>query len=260
MISLPVLMDVSARKVATLTLNRPDKANAYDQQMLDRLADVIAQAGADPGIRAVVLRGNGRYFCSGRDISDAIQPDLSKSQQTSFLDVCRALDALPKPTVAVIHGGCIGGGAALAACCDFALASTEAFFALPEVRVGLAPGPLALICARAMHHRGLRRYLLSGERFTVERARELQLAHEIQPPAGIEDTLTRTVHAFLQGAPGALAAAKSVLAKSALALSGPLYDEVGVIFEKQASSCEAAEGRASFRDKRQPAWYPGPAQ
>ena len=260
MTSLPVLMDVDAHKVATLTLNRPDKANACNQPMLDRLAELIARVGADPAIRVVVLRGSGKYFCSGRDISDATQPDSRNLEQTSFLDVCRALDAVPKPTIAVIRGGCIGGGASLVACCDFAIASSDSFFALPEARVGLAPGPLALICIRAMQHRGLRRYLLSGERFTAERARELQLIHEVQPPSNIEKLLSEAIDSFLLGAPGALSAAKTVLAKSATALNGHLFDEVSAIFEWQARSDEAAEGKASFRAKRRPSWYPAPAR
>ena len=112
-----VLRSLDRRGVATLTLNRPDKGNAYDQAMLDALAGEAARLAADPAVRIVVLRGSGRHFCVGAEIG-AATPEGSR---VTIPALCAALDALPKPTVALVHGACIGGGVALLSCCDVVL-------------------------------------------------------------------------------------------------------------------------------------------
>jgi methylglutaconyl-CoA hydratase len=256
-----LLVDVGPRGVATLTLNRADKSNACDGEMLGLLAAALDRAARDDAIRVVALRGAGRHFCSGADLAagrQAPEPEAPGAPPPVRLpDLCRQLQRLPKPTIAVAHGGCIGAGLALVACCDVVLATPEAFFAIPEVRIGFAPGPLTLFFHAAIGARGLRRYLLSGERFGVEEALRLGLVHAIHDRERIEAALAAMTDEFLHAAPGALAAAKANLgALASDAGSEETAARLEAEFERHKQGPEAVEGLASFREKRKPRWYP----
>jgi methylglutaconyl-CoA hydratase len=246
-----LLNSISDRGIATLAFNRPDRANSYDAPMLDALADGFERFGSNNAVRVIVLRGNGKHFSAGAAIGEGGQP------RRAIGEVCGLIDAVPKPTVAVVQGACIGGALALASCCDVIVASRAASFSIPEVRLGLAPGPLIGFFARAMGHRALRRYLLSGERFSAEEAHRIGLVQELCDAQAIESAADELIDRLLFGAPGAVAAAKHVLQKQAPAvlLSDELRD-LQAAFDAMAVSDEAAEGRAAFKEKRKPTWYP----
>ena len=125
--------------------------------------------------------------------------------------MCALVDATPKPTIAVVQGACIGGALALASCCDVMVASREAFFSIPEVRLGFAPGPLIGSFLRAMGYRALRRYLLSGERFTAEEAHRLGLVQQLCDAPAIDSVTDELIDQLLLGAPAAAANAKRLL-------------------------------------------------
>jgi len=235
---------VSSRGVATLTFNRPDRANSYDAAMLDALADGCEAFGKDAAVRVIVLRGAGRHFSAGNAIGAGGKPK-------------RPIDALPKPTVAVAQGACIGGALAIASSCDTLIASRDAFFAIPEVRLGFAPGPLLGAFARGIGYRALRRYLLSGERFSAEDGQRLGLVHRLCEPEGLEAAVDELIDALLLGAPNAAATAKQLLRRQAPpALSPDELRDLQRVHEALAQSEEAAEGRAAFKEKRKPRWYP----
>ncbi len=249
-----LLRSVDGRGIATLTLHRPDKGNAYDQALLDALLDEVTRLGADPAVRAVVLRGSGKHFCVGAEIGAAAP--AQEGPRTTIPALCVALDALPKPTVALVHGACIGGGVALLSCCDIVLAARGAFFSLPEVRLGFAPGPLIPLFLRAIDARSLRRYLLSGERFAAEEAMRVGLVHELCEPEGAGAALARLLDELLCAGPNAVAQAKRLLLRFAQPPpSQELLAELQREFEHGFNSPEAAEGRASFREKRKPRWF-----
>ena len=246
-------VEVSARKIATVTLCRPERGNAFDQTMLDELARTFALLGADEAVRIVVLRGQGRHFCTGADLAARSNTPPPPGHAT-LPDLLGAIDACPKPTVAVVHGGAIGGGAAFAACCDVVLALRDAFFSIPEVRVGLAPLGVAPFLIRAMGHRAFRRYGLTGERIAAADAVRLGLAHEVCEAGGLEAALARVTDDLLHGAPGAIAelkAASEPYASPSLATIAATRSA-----HPAARSPEAIEGIASFREKRKPRWYP----
>jgi len=243
---------INARGVATIVLNRPERSNAFDQAMLEQLAAQIAERSADDRTRIVVLRGNGKHFCGGADLA-ARRPDEA-APSVSLVDVLATLDRCPKPTIAVVHGAAVGGGAGLAACCDIVLAAESAFFSVPEVRVGMAPLGVAPFLIRAMGHRSFRRYGLSGERFGAAEALRIGLVHEIAGADTIDEKLNAIVDALLHGAPGALRELKAAMEDFA-------SPSVAAIFAKRTShpavrSPEASEGVLSFKEKRKPSWYP----
>ena len=142
-----VLCDIDARGVATVSINRPNVNNAYNGEVIDALLNGAKTLATDPKVRVIVLRGKGRHFQAGADLkwineisarSDA--DNLVVSKNTT--DAVRFLDLCPKPTIALVHGACIGGGTGIAAACDIVIASEDAFFSIAEVRWGLHAGPI----------------------------------------------------------------------------------------------------------------------
>jgi methylglutaconyl-CoA hydratase len=247
-------VDVSPRRIATITLNRPERGNAFDQMMLDELARQLVTFGADDNVRIVMLRGAGRHFCTGADLASRTGDAPPTAQPpVSLRDVLLALDMLPKPTIAVVHGAAVGGGAGFVACCDVAIATDAAFFSIPEVRVGMPPLGVMPFLVRAMGHRNFRRYGLSGERIKAAEALRLGLVHELCDAASLEETVARIADELLHGAPGAIATLKEASAPFA---SPPLPAILAHRAPHNPKSPEAIEGIASFREKRKPSWYP----
>jgi methylglutaconyl-CoA hydratase len=239
------------RAVATIRFERPDKGNAYDRAMLSALAGALARAGEDAAVRVIVLRGEGRHFCAGAEIG----ADVSTAGGPGIADVCGELDALAKPTLAFVHGACLGGGLALAACCDVVIAEHRAFFAMPEVRLGFAPAPLMPFFIAAVGPRHARRLLISGERFDAVEAQRIGLVHHLTDAAEAEPALTRRVTELMQAAPHAAARVKMTLRRlSDQTITPDLMAELQQAFRETSDSAEAQEGRAAFRAKRPPGW------
>jgi methylglutaconyl-CoA hydratase len=242
-------ISVSPRGIASLTLSRPEKGNALDAEMLERMASALERMSDDAQVRVIVLRGEGRHFCTGADIAGIKIADEANPERVSIASICARLDSCPKPTIAVVHGGCLGGGLAIAACCDAVLAETGAFFAIPEVRLGFAPTALMSFFLAACGPRFLRRYLLTGERFDAKCAAQIGLISEVREAPDLEAALADLVESFLLAGPAAVSIAKS-------ALRGANVTKAQSATSRQAMIEEAKEGAASFREKRHPSWYP----
>lgn len=252
-----ISVEISLRRIATVTLNRPERGNAFDQTMLDELGDQLKALAADDTVRAVVLRGAGKHFCTGADLASrgpSARTQPPQPAKHSLRDVLTILDGLPKPTVVAVHGGAVGGGAGLVTCCDVAIAAEAAFFSIPEVRVGMAPYGIMPFMIRAMGHRAFRRYGLSGERIAAVEALRLGLVHELCDTAALDATLARITDELLHGAPQAAGALKAAAARYA----SPNLDEILAHVQPphDPKSAETQEGIASFREKRKPGWYP----
>jgi methylglutaconyl-CoA hydratase len=247
-------IEVSSRGIATITLSRPERSNAFDQAMLNALAQQLAERGADVATRVVVLRGAGKHFCGGADlVARGMEPEPAVGQ-VSLVDALATLDRLPKPTVVVVHGAAVGGGAGLAACCDIVLATDAAFFSIPEVRVGMAPLGVAPFLIRAMGHRAFRRYGLSGERFGATEALRVGLVHDVVGPEKLEQRLGEITDALLHAAPGAVREMKAAMDHDAT----PSIEAILArrLAHGPSRSEEAKEGVAAFKEKRKPSWYP----
>lgn len=249
-----VEVEVSARGIATILLNRPERLNAIDQATLDELARQFLSLGADERARIVVLRGAGKHFCAGADLVARASAPEPSAAQTTMVDLLAALDRLPKPTVAAVHGAAIGAGAALAACCDVVVAADSVFFSIPEVRIGMAPLGVTPFVIRAIGHRSFRRYGLSGERFGAAEALRIGLAHEVVPTEQLDAKLAEVIDALLHGAPAAQRTLKDGMERFA----APAVEAIVAARPSHGSTRtpEAQEGIASFREKRKPSWYP----
>jgi methylglutaconyl-CoA hydratase len=254
--TLPKLMvSPAARGVVTVTLNRPDKGNALDRETLALLIAALDRLDADAAVRVVVLRGEGKHFCSGADV----RADLAEDAQTltrgdaTIDSACYRLNSFSKPTVAITQGACIGGGLGLACSCDVVLATPDAFFAIPEVRLGFPPAALMPIFLAAFGTRFMRRYLLAGDRFGAERAEIAGLVHGIHAAAQMDTALDKITTAFLGAGPSAVANAKALLLKLS---AGNTVEDLHGLHARWIASEEAREGIASFKEKRHPSWHP----
>jgi methylglutaconyl-CoA hydratase len=249
---------VSPRGIATITLDRPEQGNRYDPNSLAVLDRLISSYGADPNVRGLVLRANGRHFCVGADVHwHALGSDEEIADVKDLSLVLLNLETCPKPVLGVVQGGCIGGGAALVACCDIVVATPDTFFAIPEVRLGMAASALAPLFTRALGARAFKRYALTGERFEAETALQLGLVHKIAEVASRDEVVEEFIEHLLLGGPRALAATKAIVAE----LSSPALDE-GTLrrleagFRSTLTSPEVVEGLQSFIGKRKPNWFP----
>lgn len=256
-----IAVERGGRGVVILTLNRPERGNAYDDVMLRELMAELAALDSDDAVRVVVLRGAGKHFCVGADIawhrSNQNAAAAQREAGPKLIDMLLALDRLSKPTIAVLHGAAVGGGLAVALCCDVAFAQDDAFFSIPEVRIGLMPGPLVPLFLRAMSYRAFRRYGLSGERFSASEAKSLGLIHDVVAAGAIETTLAKQIEEFLSSAPGAIAGLKALAAKLAPPpITDVLLHELEESGRFMLATDEAKEGVASFLEKRKPRWYP----
>ncbi|MCW5732550.1 MAG: enoyl-CoA hydratase/isomerase family protein [Enhydrobacter sp.] len=257
-----VLWDVDRRGVATVTLNRPKVNNAYNGDLIGGLHAAMDALGREPSLRIVVLKGNGRHFQAGADlawISGVARQSPRENEAVSRLtaEAIRRLDTTPVPTLALIQGGCFGGGTGIAAACDVVVASEDAVFSISETRWGLMAGIILPQLCQAIGLRQVRRYALTGERFGAAEAQRLGLVHEVCPTGGLEEAGGKIIEAVLMNAPAATSATKLRALASARAFidEGEMRD----LIEEHARTRqqdEATEGLASFREKRKPSWYP----
>lgn len=256
---------LDARGVATVTLNRPQVNNAYNGDLIAGLHEAMDALAAAPGVRVVVLRGNGKHFQAGADLTWLAEvarqsPDVNERVSRATAEAVRRLDTLPVPTVALVQGGCFGGGTGIVAAADVVVASEDAVFSISETRWGLMAGVILPQLCQAIGLRQVRRYALAGERFDAHEARRLGLVHEVCAVGALDDAGARVVDALLMNAPHATALTKL----RALQVAGAFVDDGtfrDLVREHAATRQleEAREGLASFREKRPPAWYPGRA-
>lgn len=258
-----VLWEIDRRGVGTVTLNRPQVNNAYNGDLIQGLHDAMDALGRESGLRAVVLRGNGRHFQAGADLAwilgvAAQSPAENERASRLTAEAVRRLDTCPVPTLALIQGGCFGGGTGIAAACDVVVASEDAIFSISETRWGLMAGIILPQLCHAIGLRQVRRYALTGERFGPEEARRIGLVHEVCPTGGLDAVGARIVDAILMNAPRATTATKLRTLASARALIDDA--ELRTLIDEHAAARqtdEAREGLASFQEKRKAAWYPG---
>ena len=261
-----VLCAVDSRGVATLTLNRPAVNNAYNAHMLEALTTLCGKLANDAQVRVVVIRGNGAHFQAGADLTwlqqiVALDEAANLAASVATAEVMRSLNSLPKPTLALVHGFCVGGGTGLAASCDIVVAERGASFAISEARWGMAATIIFPQLVAAMGIRNVRRYALSCERFDARRAEVLGLVHEVCQPGQLDASSAPIIDALLKVGPQAQALSK--LSALRCARAGVDEEEFARLVHEHAGkrrSAEAAEGLASFAQKREAAWYPGRAE
>ena len=247
--------------VGILTLNRGDRHNAFDETLIEELTLGLDELEADPRVRVVVLSAVGKSFCAGADLNwmkraAGYGPDENLADAKKLAELMRTLNELRKPTVARIQGPAYGGGVGLVACCDIALATFDAQFALTEVKLGLIPAVISPYVIAKLGEKYARRYFLSAERFSASEAYRIGLVHEIVPDdAGLDEAVGEIVDLLLKNGPAAMAAAKQLVAGVVnQPFSGALIDYTAQAITRARAGDEGKEGISAFLEKRQPNW------
>ena len=257
-------MEVDARGVLTIALNRPDVRNAFNEVLISELSAAFSKRAMQKDVRVVILRGKGQVFCAGGDLN-WMKRAASLDLEANFLDthtlaqLFDQLNEFPKPVIGAFHGAAIGGGVGLVSICDYGITSSETVFSLSEVRLGLVPaciGPFVISKIGPSHARSL---FISAERFQAQRALEIGLIHELASDAlALDAAVERVVSNILQAGPNAVTAAKELI----LNLSWPerrsqIKDPLEYISRMLAelrTSPEGQEGVRAFLEKRKPTW------
>jgi methylglutaconyl-CoA hydratase len=249
-----IKVDLSARGIATVSLNRPERGNALNQTLLDELGAQFTAFATDPAVRVVILRGEGKHFCAGADVAGAGAHGATPA--FTLATMLETVERCPKPTIALVQGAAAGGGMALATCCDVVLAGPDGFFTIPEVRLGMAPSPtLAALFTRAVGLRAFRRYGFSGERILAAEALRLGVVTEVCAADSLMEKALAVADSMLLGAPGAIATLKARVCEFNAPPTSAIFDPA-TRDAKHARTEEAEEGIAAFKEKRKPRWYP----
>lgn len=258
-------IDRDDRGVAILSLNRPDRHNALSAPLVEALTATLERLAGDDGLRVVVLTGAGRSFCAGADIgemraaADATPAD-NERDAARLANLLHRLDRFPRPTLARVQGNAFGGALGLIAACDIAVGADSALLSLSEVRLGIAPAMISPYLLRAIGPRQARRLCLTGERMSAATAVRLGLLHEAVPDERLDATVAGIVADLLQGAPGAQAEIKRLLARVAGRDEGDeerLAADTARWIARLRAAPEGREGLSAFLEKRPAKWVRG---
>jgi methylglutaconyl-CoA hydratase len=255
-----VLTETREDGVATVTLNRAEVHNAFNDTVIADLTGTLCRLGDDNKVRAVVLRAEGKSFSAGADLGwmqrmAGYGHAENLADAGALAELMRVLNFLPKPTVARVQGAAFGGGVGLVACCDIAIASDAASFSLSEVRLGLIPAVISPYVVAAIGERAARRYFLTAERFGADEALRIGLVHQVVPADQLDSAVDTILTRLSEGGPAAQRAAKDLIFAVAHRPvdAGLIHDTAERIATVRASS-EGREGLAGFLEKRKPAW------
>jgi len=257
----PVLLEVSPEGVAVVTLNRPEKRNAFDELMIANLAEHFETLKGAEHVRIVFVRGAGESFCAGADIDwmRRVGERTVSDNEADALELARMLrhlHELPQLTVAVAHGAAMGGGAGLLAACDVAVAVKDTKIRFSEVRLGLTPATIAPFVVEAVGPRWATALFASGEGFDAAYAEKIGLVqYTVESEAELRGMMEHLTDLALAAAPGAVADAKALVRfVTGHKIDDALSRETAKRIAARRASAEGKEGLAAFLEKRKPEW------
>lgn len=246
--------------VMRVTLNRPELRNAFDDVLISSLRKVFLEVEKDPDVRVMVLAGNGPAFCAGADLNwmkrmAGYGYDENLADAKALAGMLAALDRLPKPTIARVHGPVFAGGTGLVAACDIAVGTPEAKFCLSEAKLGLSPATISPYVIRAMGERMARRYFLTAEVFDAQEAFRVGMLSLLVPEKDLDSDIEGLVKHLLAGGPQAHAKIKALIRDVAgRRPDDALAAETAQRIAEIRGSPEGKEGIAAFLEKRKAAW------
>ncbi len=249
------LYDVAAG-VATITLNRPERKNSLSEELVNSLADNLDRAMDDNGVRAVLLTNVGNTFCAGADLK-ADTPGRAQGQaRRSFTDVFDIILDAPKPVLGRIDGHATGGGVGLVAVCDISVMRDDAKIGFTEVRLGVAPAVISVVCLPKMTRADASELFLTGERITPQRAADVGLINKAAAADDLDETIDHYLSMLVRGGPLALAACKELIAKVPAMPRSAAFTWTTERSQALFASAEATDGIAAFRERRDAPWIP----
>jgi methylglutaconyl-CoA hydratase len=254
-----VLTEVDKRGVATVTLNRPEVHNAFNEEVIGGLRDAFDRMAARDDVRVVVLAGRGKSFSAGADLNwmrrmAGFSLAENKADALRMAGMFDKLNTLPMPTIAKVQGSAFAGGLGLVSACDIAVGADHAKFAVTEVRLGLIAAAISPYVIAAIGPGAARRYFQTAERFDAAEAKRIGLLHEIVAADALDAAVEKIVGEILKNAPASLRASKALIRETAGPVTGELRDETASRIAAIRASDEGKEGIAAFFGKRKPSW------
>lgn len=251
------------RGVTTLTVHRPELHNAFDDALILELRGILERLAIDDTCRVVVLAAEGKTFSAGADLGwmkrmASAGKAVNEADARQLAHMMRALDELPKPTIARVQGPAFGGGVGLVACCDIAIAARPAHFSLSEVRIGIIPSVISPYVVGAIGPRAARRLFLTGQRIGAEEALRLGLVHEVVEPEQLDPAVESCVVNLVAGGPKAQGEAKTLVREvKGREIDELLIEETARRIAEIRASDEGREGIVAFIERRRPSWAGG---
>jgi methylglutaconyl-CoA hydratase len=257
----PIRLEATVEGVATVTIDRPHRRNAFDAPTIAALTEAFETLQGAEGVRVVFLRGNGGHFCAGADLdwmrmaADWTEDD-NRDDAMNLAKMLKALSEIPALTVALVEGSAFGGGAGLVAACDMAIAAADARFAFSEVKLGLTPATISPYVVNAIGPRTAKGLFATGRAFDAAHAQAIGLVQEVvADAAGIEAAKARLSLEIMDCAPGAVADVKQLVWDVwARPIDHKLMAETAHRIAKARVGDEGREGVAAFLGKRKPSW------
>lgn len=256
------LSEKNNQGVVTITINRPEIHNAFNDEMIEKMTHHFDELNKDDSIRLVVLTGAGKSFCAGADLNwmkkmKDYTPAENYEDSLALSGLFQSINRFKAPVIGKVNGAALGGGAGLVSVCDFVIASETAKFGFSEVRLGLVPAVISPFVMAKIGESHARAWFLSGERFDARLAKEMGLVHKVAAANDFESECQSSIEQFLLAAPGAQRSAKE-LVRNVLHLSLQGKEKVTDHTCKTISQIrigkEGQEGMAALLEKRKPSW------
>ena len=246
-------------KVAWVTLNRPEIHNAFNETMIGELLELYKELGDMTNVRVVVITGEGKSFCAGADlnwmggvIKYSYEQNLDESLQLA--ELFYTMYSLPKPTIAMVNGAAIGGGAGMVAVNDLVIASDRAKFSFSEVKLGLVPACISPYVIRKVGENRSRELFLSGERMDARKALQFGFVNQVVPEEELKTVVEKQIEQLMSSGPNALAICKDLLEKVPQMSLEQAKKYTAEAIAKLRVSDEGQEGMKAFFEKRKPNW------
>ena len=249
--------------VSTVTLNRPEVRNAFNEEVIAELTAVFLELGRRPEVRCVVLAASGTAFCAGADLNwmkrmASYSRDENLDDASALARMLEVIYQCPKPTIAKVQGDVYAGGLGLVTACDIAIAADTAHYCVSEVRIGLIPATISPYLIRAIGARAAHRWFLTAERFGAAQATACGLVHEAVPAGDLDAQVAALAHTLVQAGPEAIKACKTLLHDVAgQEMSDSLLQDTAERIADIRVTPEGREGIGAFLDKRKPNWLTG---
>jgi methylglutaconyl-CoA hydratase len=255
-----VTSKIDSRGVAWITIDNPDKHNAFDDQIIGQLTQAFSAIASNADARIMVLGSAGKSFSAGADLGwmqrmadYSYEENLRDSH--ALAEMLFTLNTMPQPTIARIQGAAFGGAVGLVSCCDIAIAAKPASFSLSEVKIGLVPATISPYVIAAIGERASRRYFTTAERFNAQTAQQLGLVSEVTEADDLNTKVEEIITALLTNSPAAIKAAKQLIFDiSGKPINQPLIDQTCETIAAIRVSEEGQEGLKAFLEKRSPKW------
>ncbi len=244
----------TAAGVMTITLADIENRNALGGALIRGVMDALESANADPSVRAVVVTNEGSTFCAGANLKERSSSVAKAGRSGGFEELLHAILASPTPVIGRIAGHVVGGGNGLASAMDISIAADDVKFGFTEVRLGVAPAMISVVCLAKMRRGDAMEAFLRGNRFSASRAAELGLINRAVPAARLDAAVDEVLADIRKGGPIALGFAKRLVYEVPEMAQREAFEWTARLSGELFAGDEAAEGMKAFLGKRRPAW------